>query len=749
MSLQPSSLAPLAALLLLASPALASELGADRRIHFAADALSTYGFESTADLGTAKASWLSWTAKGALTAAPWTIGDNVALVAPADPLEGGHALRVGGAQSSALALLDPGLAANAKRRVSISFWGLAQGAEPVLEVIYGSAKAGPGPYNLARVVAVRTGRETSDGWAEYSTGPIDGAVWGFPIRGLYLTVRRATDTNAGASAAIAPEMSPTSGPPTVLDPSASALFDAVEVRPEPGTPMPAASCTAADVAATCGPAGECMFGHCYDATFAWGPVPLSAQHRSDLIARMVLFYAHQMGDRQAGASAATTFAPAAQALAAATTAGELWGPLNRLVVGLRDSHTALGAPPTGSTLFYPYASHSSSALDACFGVAVNDVAGSADPSLAVYTVDTASPLSSSLKVGDVVTKVDGVSPWEWIANVEPTWISNLPNDPAADPTASAYTFSSLVSHHASTLVVARCKLGVSCAEQPPLALADTFYQEVNSTGGWTGSTRQCSQRFHPSVSNPPPDDGSEQVVVETGADGITALQFDGYEPANLSGFKATFASAFASPGKVLIDARVGHGGWYSLGRYVVGLMRGTSEPFGEYVMPRSAYDAADDPWLFTSAWDPCADPTTGSSLALCQWSALLDMFADQASPPGAASKIAWMNAYDVSMNDITPHLLKGRSAFRIFSPHPTKGAYGEITYLQPVVGTWYAGTLQITDTRFGPSLAEAKAARWESGFGVAPDQVVAQKVSDILQGHDTLIDTAKAWLEAQ
>jgi hypothetical protein len=57
----------------------------------------------------------------------------------------------------------------ATRRVQISFWGFSMGAEPELDVLYPGAGAPFGPYAYARIVAIRTGRETSDGWAEYST----------------------------------------------------------------------------------------------------------------------------------------------------------------------------------------------------------------------------------------------------------------------------------------------------------------------------------------------------------------------------------------------------------------------------------------------------------------------------------------------------------------------------------------------------------------------------------------------------
>jgi hypothetical protein len=58
---------------------------------------------------------------------------------------------------------------------------------------------------------------------------------------------------------------------------------------------------------------------------------------------------------------------------------------------------------------------------------------------------------------------------------------------------------------------------------------------------------------------------------------------------------------------------------------------------------------------------------------------------------------------------------------------------------------WVDG-IQVLDTRFGSSFATAGAAPWASGTGVSPDQVVLQKVSDILAGTDTVLTAARAWL---
>ena len=53
---------------------------------------------------------------------------------------------------------------------------------------------------------------------------------------------------------------------------------------------------------------------------------------------------------------------------------------------------------------------------------------------------------------------------------------------------------------------------------------------------------------------------------------------------------------------------------------------------------------------------------------------------------------------------------------------------------------------QILDTRFGKTQEEARNAPWSSGQGVAPDVVVLQKLSDLLNKKDTALETARAWL---
>jgi hypothetical protein len=230
---------------------------------------------------------------------------------------------------------------------------------------------------------------------------------------------------------------------------------------------------------------------------------------------------------------------------------------------------------------------------------------------------------------------------------------------------------------------------------------------------------------------------------------VTGIQFDGFEAlySSQNGWRAwqdPWSQSLTSGARVMVDARLGHGGKFALGKWLFHLLRGTGQPYGAFAMPRGAYDDPDPPWLFGSSWDACG--TGESDLGACAWTGGQTTFTTEASPAGEGIKIAWIDGNDVSMNDIVPRLLSGRASFRIFGPHPSHGAYGEVSALPPVLPAWSRGTVQVLDMRFGPTPADARAAPWESGKGVPPDTVVVQKVSDMLADRDTVLEAAKAWV---
>jgi hypothetical protein len=636
--------------------------------------------------------------------------------------------------------------ANVSRRLEVTFWGRAFGAEPALEVVYAHNTTNVGPGRI-HVVAIRTGRETTDGWVEYATGPFDGAAWGTPLRAIVLTARYATRQGASllASADLAPDAA---APARILDPRAYAVVDGVEVRRVPGATLPPLACIQGTVDGTCGPRGECMFGHCVDGSLVWGPVPDAVDHRRDLVARWAFLAQSLHASRSATKRAAEDLAGAAAELETETTPRAFFGRLNALVTGVRDSHTHIGGPSSFDSVFYPILDQTSGPLDVCFGLAQNDLAAG-EPVFAVFSTGDSSSVTEKIAKGDVLESIDGIHPDAWIASVLPRVTPMLPSDSAADPSFVALLLPTLLGRFASTLTLARCKLGGGCDLEPEIPVGAELYERIRESGATRGYTRVCTPRLHAAVASPPSDDASSDPVVVDTADGVASVQFNGfsgrYTPEHgFSAWEEPWKRAFAASGKVLVDARLGHGGRFVLGRFLFELMRGTDQPYGVFAMPRGGFDDPDPAWLFTSLWDACAASDVGADR--CHWAGGQTTFTESAAPAGAAAKVAWLNADDVSMNDIVPRLMAGRIGFHVFGPHPSQGAYGEVSKVPPILPSWRPGSVQVLDMRFGATPAAARASPWESGRGVAPDTVVVQKVSDLLADRDTVLLAAKEWL---
>ena len=734
-----------------AAPAAAhaADVAADGTLVFAKDALATYGFESFGDLEASGAAAVTWSVGGKLVTTPLQPGDEGPLLTgAAGALEGRHALLLRQDLMEGVALRDEGLFQGLRgRRISVSFWGRAFGAEPVLQIVYARDDVCVGP-GLTHVTAIRTGRETSDGWVEYATGPVDGAVWTSPLAAVVLTARYATDR--GASLLTGTERSPRAVLPSrLLDPDAYAVIDAVEVRPAPGSSTDGAPCTQATVGSACGASGECQFGHCIDGSVVWGAVPQAADHRADLVARWAFVAESLHANRRATGRAAAAFDGAAATLSGVESPREYYGKLNELVLGLRDSHTVLGSPPSLGSVSFPLVDAFSGPLDVCFGLARNDLAGD-EPVFAIFRVGANASVTETLEKGDVLTAVDGLAPSVWLAGVLARYLPRRPSDPAADPSHTALYLSKLLGRYARTLTFSRCQAGRGCTPLPDIPIADEVFRHVAEKGGYVGSTLRCTPRFHPAVSRPPPEITiTDQVVAET-VNGVTSVQFDGFQGAydpkrGYAAWEDPMTRAFSGGSKVLVDARLGHGGKFVLGRWLFRLLRGTDQPYGMFAAPRGAYDDPDPAWLFAPRWDTCA--ASDLKIDACLWAGGQTSFTVDAAPAGEGSKIAWVNGDDASMNDIVPRLLAGRSGFRVFGPHPTQGAYGEVSYVPPIEPSWSRGSIQVLDMRFGATPAAARAGAWESGVGVAPDEVVVQTVSDILMDQDTALNAARVWVD--
>jgi hypothetical protein len=697
------------------------------------DALKTFDFESADSLvGVELGSWVR--GQGYLPKLertkiekPEDVGDR--LTNAVDAIEGSHGLRLG-ADGKGLVIADQALFAQVKDgKFEVTLWARADGAGPQLHVVYDKSAANvyAGGTQFATVRGVRTGRETDDGWAEFSTGPLDGSIWGAPVQAVLVLASSAAE------------------------PDTSFVIDALEIRKLEGKPVEALACTQANVDSVCGAEGDCMFGHCISSTATWGVLPPAA-HREEIAERWIQFGTRMIGDRNAAQNGAKILAPGAREIAKnATSSRHFFGGMARFVNLLRDNHTSFGSPGN-LTSFNPQVQQgTSSALGACFGLVEKDIMGGG-LGFAVYRAGQ-TPLSGvPLKRGDVIVAIDGQDPKKWVDEMWPRFATTLPNDPASDWGSAANDLSRLVTTRATSVTLERCASASSCGdgarEKITIDIASVAYKAItNPTEGGTNSRPfSCTSRFSNAVEAQGQGFGGygeDAVLTTTGTGGETRVQFDGF--VGQTKWQSSMTNVFSSGNaRVLMDARMGHGGYYTTVEHLFHLLRGKSEPMGVLSMGRGTYDMVDPPWLVSGLSECTA--ATGANQWTCFAGNANGFFATETAPAGAATKIAWLNTHDVSANDFMPRLLKGRSNFHIFAPHPTSGAFGAITQLPPLYTNYGGGSLQIQDARFAADLDKVATARWESGHGVEPDTIVVQKLSDALNGTDTLLTAATAWL---
>jgi hypothetical protein len=726
----------IAAVALVPSLASASEFDVKAGVvRFTDGALKTYGFESAGEVAAANASLVRVNnSTGAVTLTKIADGSTIQanLTDAADAVEGAHAFRIGATAGTGLAIMDEAFFSTlVGSRVEVSMWARADGATPAVSVQYGKTDwLLDGGFDFASVTSMRTGRETSDGWVEYTTGPIDGSVWGVPIRAI---VWSAPSGRGGAS---------TSG--------VSYVIDAVEIKKVPGSLTAATACTQDDVETTCGASGDCMYGHCVPSTITWGALP-TPEHRAEYAARWSHLASRLIGDRASSEFGRVTFTPAARDLARyALSSRQFFGGINRLVNGLRDNHTSFGSPPAGYNMFNPMIHYGwSGALHACFGVVEKDLLGGG-LGFGVFHAGDKPITGVVLKPGDVLTKIDGKDPKAWADAVIPGVARTSPNDAKSDWANYAEQLSVAISVRAKEITITRCASSTACTgddkKELVIPVAEKIFARVAEKGGWGSDIEYfgCSPRFRNSVADfdEPSTSGYEDLVTPRTVDGIVNVQFDGFS--GQDGWKGKFTTVFdAKPAMVLMDTRQGNGGTGDNVEHLLSLMRGVDERIGFITVVNGSYDDPSPATLFSTYKDCVGGGSSGFS-CFGAWG----FFSELEAPSGSKSKIAWLNTLDVSANDYMPRLLKGRTALKIFGPHPTAGAFGAVTSFSSFMPGFSGGSIQYQDSRFAAKYDDFAAARWESGHGVEPDIVATQKVSDALAGKDTMLETARAWLKA-
>lgn len=631
-----------------------------------------------------------------------------AFVAEADAVEGKGALRIDG--DRALVLGDAAsFAPFAFGRVEVRFFGRADGAAPELRAMYakGPLDTREMAFPLAQIIAYRTGRATSDGWVEYATGAIDGSIRGAPLSGIVLMA-----DGDGAR-------------------GTSFLVDALEVHRVPGELLSTGECSIALEASQCKKGAACIEGACIDAAAVYGALPPVATRRA-IVERTTTYLTRFQDDRHASAAAAEGFAKEMPAIAeAAATPDAFFRPYASWFGRARGAHTSAPAPAAyariaaSSTRLVRYYG---TELNACFGLVERDWSGGGR-GYAVY--QTASP--SALAVGDVVDTVDGEPVDAWIARVAPE-NGLFAADPDGDRALVAFELHGIVMRYGRTLGAKRCTAEGACTTVS-IDLAE-LRQHPEAIEKMT-----CGPRFRLAVPVPTGVDPDAYEAAITSTDGgITSLHTNG-EPMQDATWVSTVKSAFeGASSRLLVDKRRGDGGGGDALKTWATYMRRPYD-FGLFFVGRVDHAQIDGPPGFLDdLFGTCDGSSFMGKCALAQKETFVP------APGSLPAKVAWLNVLDGSASDMATYFAKGATGVRIFAPNRTLGLFGSLGIMPAFLPGWSGGSVQFGDTRDGQTADARKAGIWLSGHGIAPDEVVVQRESDLVLGRDTMLERARAWL---
>jgi hypothetical protein len=681
------------------------------------DAKIGLGFETDLGARTRAAAIGDATSLPSITPArsEWRVGGGI---------EGEHALRV----PAGTAIVAGDLATFAAlhgSRVELRFWARADGARPSGRLVF-AAKDVEGIdllYPSGLVDALETGRATDDGWVEYSTGPVDGAL--------------------GARTRLAAIVLEAEADPLALGSKHGAfLVDAVELVDRGPLTARAKSCTLATEDATCGADGACVEGACFDSALVWGALP-SVEQRREIVRRQEHVFERLTSDRYGASRTATHFtAPANAAAETATTPRAFWQPFQRGAALVRGAHSRAAGPARYSRLSWAAMTYGRSQwneLLACFGLVERDIAGGGRG----FAVFAAAP-SSTLRTGDIVEKIDGEDPRAWLARAVP--FAPLSSDPDVDDAYQGSVLQSLVPALAQTLEITRCASASSCTgSNATKVVIDLALARASALSLPWQTQPACSVRFTLPVEVPAGADPNayEAAFESVDTEGVVNVLTNGEPPG--PDLAAVVNKAFdRGAAKMLVDKRRGDGGGGD-SLQVWGERVRQDPTFRTFDAGRWSFDAIDPPPAVFAELAGCDD--RGFNPVRACWA----MSAWWANVPAATakprpSKIAWLNLVDGSASDYASAYAKGATGVRIFAPNRSMGLFGGLHHLPRFASGLSDPYAQRSDARIGSTWEEVTAAKWHSGRGIDPDEVVVQTASDLLAGRDTMLERARAWL---
>jgi hypothetical protein len=617
------------------------------------------------------------------------------------------------------------------RRVELRFWQKPEGTRLVATLTwYLSDQENPGiGVFLGRFIFQPTGRATDDGWEEWTSGPVDFAAAGL-LPPVLLEISDVQEDRSWQA--------------ITRDRQQRVRLDALEVLDHGPAAVPQASCTRLSQTLACGPMGACVLGRCVDAALRYGPALQDPGLRSDYLDRRLFEFKAFEGGRMPQ-SLMGALQDRVETLRQETSPSRFWPVFQAGVAALRDGHAS--GPAFGAS-----ASQVVTNLGICIHLGEADLLPHGGRAPLVFSVEGTNPVADLLEVGDVLTAIDGLAPFDWA--VAAGLGARHGGDPACFDVVLSPSLLTSALLAGSSLSFARCVPpgpGISCEPEAvqtiEIDLAGLAEETLwaGQVPDWFWQSGRCDYRFrrgveHPDVSSYSfagfADDGPVRTLI---INGVPSLYWS-EEWAN-----QVLAALSPPPAYLILDQRTGSGGGVDATDYIMGLFLTESDFDRIEIVPQI---------------DRTLDATTWAALSSCRmmtdmndcggyWRWSLHEYSDLAPSlrgVAGATRVAVLNAMDVSGNDFTSRLFTYRGGpTRIFGPAPTYGAFGPIAELPAHLDELSGGSMQFWDSIFVEQ-PQDQPMGFATGVGVPPDQIVLQRQSDALAGVDTTIEAARAWL---
>lgn len=617
------------------------------------------------------------------------------------------------------------------RRVEIRFWQRPEGTRLQASLAWVLSDAvDPERYRLLGYFMFQpSGRATDDGWEEWTSGPFDFMAAGSspPIRMELQDVQVSQSWQA-----------------VTYDRNLRVRLDALEILDLGPAFVPRRACTRLSQSQVCGPFGACLFGRCVDAALRYGPALVDRDLRNDYLDRRFFEFSTFEGGRMPQ-SLMGLLSDAVETLREETSPARFWPVLGRGIAALRDGHAS-------GPMFGYSGSYQTTNLGVCVHQGEADLLPHGGPAPLVFSTEASNPVADLLAVGDVLTTIDGLPPFDWAVAVG--LAGSHAGDPAAFEVVMAPSLFSAAQAGGSVVTFTRCGIQgapVPCEPGETETIEVDFAQLAEETlwagdlPEWLDHSQRCDYRFRRGVDHPDvrrysfagfEDDGAVRTLI---INGLPSMYY-GQEWVN-----AVLGALDPPPAYLILDQRTGSGGAVDTTDFLMGLFLTELDFDHIEIVPQV---------------DRTLDATTWAALTSCR------MFADQndcggfwrwqlhemseMEPPlrgvAGATRVAVLNAMDVSGNDFTTKLFNYRAGpTRIFGPGPTYGAFGPIASLPTHLDELSGGSMQYWDSAFAAQ-PDGEPEGFLTGVGIPPDRLIFQKQSDALLGVDTTVEAARAWL---